>query len=157
MTADFKSIESDVNQLALLSTTEESAAEVAPDERHKYFVILDVAWQVLSTADAITRCAKEAVIDLAADNVIYTELRVSPRSVGDMTKADYLDAVVRGIDQADSAVEVRLILSVARAMTLEQAMEVVELACACNTRNDQKVVVGLDLSGDPRYASAALF
>ena len=157
MTADFKSIESDVNQLALLSTTEESAAEVAPDERHKYFVILDVAWQVLSTADAITRCAKEAVIDLAADNVIYTELRVSPRSVGDMTKADYLDAVVRGIDQADSAVEVRLILSVARAMTLEQAMEVVEQACACNTRNDQKVVVGLDLSGDPRYASAALF
>ena len=77
--------------------------------------------------------------------------------MGDMTKADYLDAVVRGIDQADSAVEVRLILSVARAMTLEQAMEVVELACACNTRNDQKVVVGLDLSGDPRYASAALF
>ena len=150
MTADFKSLESDVNQLALLSTTEESANNVAPDERHKYFVILDVAWQVLSTSAAITRCTKEAVFDLAADNVIYTELRVSPRHVGDLTKTDYLEAVVRGIHEADSMMDVRLILSIARAMPPEEAMEVVELACMFNTRNDENLVVGVDLSGDPR-------
>ncbi len=150
MTADFKSIESDVNQLALLSTTEESAGEVVPDERHKYFVIIDVAWQVLSTPDAITRCAKEAVEDLASDNVIYTELRVSPRQVGDMTKADYLEAVIRGINEADSMMEVQLILSIARSMSPEEASEVVELACMFNTRNDESLVVGVDMSGDPR-------
>ena len=58
MTADYKSIESDVKQLALLSTTEELEIDIAPDERHKYFVILDVAWQALSTPDAVTRCTK---------------------------------------------------------------------------------------------------
>ena len=151
MTADFKSIEQDVNQLALLSTTAEDASDVPPDERHKYFVLLDVAWRVLSTPEAICRCTKEAVTDLAADNVIYTEIRVSPRSTGDMTKAQFLDAVARGISEADVATEVRLILSISRSMSLEEADEMIDLASACNTRNDQQLIVGVDLSGDPRF------
>eukprot|EP01052_Picozoa_sp_SAG31_P008273 SAG31_NODE_415_length_15951_cov_13.530848_3_plen_455_part_00 len=60
-------------------------AEDIVDERHKHYIILDVATQVFRTAAIVHRCTLEALEDFAADNVIYVELRVSPRAEAALT------------------------------------------------------------------------
>jgi len=92
-------------------------------------------------------------MDLAADNVLYCELHVCPRAVGGMTAADFIAGTLRGIQEAEPVkrIEVRLIVSIMRTMSLDEATSMVELAAATNTKQGERVVVGVSLAGDPRY------
>jgi adenosine deaminase len=88
----------------------------------------------------------------AADNVVYLELRTTPRAMpaANLSKEGYVDLVLDTISKYESreslpTMHTRLILSVDRRNSLEQAMEVVHLALKLRDRG----VVGLDLCGDP--------
>jgi len=89
--------------------------------------------------------------DFEADNVVYLELRTTPRAIPghDISKHRYVELVLSSIKEYEQdpkhQLRARLILSVDRRNTLEQANEVLDLAKSYQSRG----VVGIDLCGDP--------
>lgn len=61
-----------------------------------------------------------------------------------MTKASYLDAIASVVEEPRDDIIVKMIVSIDRRNTLEEAQEVVDLALAFRSRG----VVGIDLCGD---------
>lgn len=108
--------------------------------------------------EVIQRVAREAVLDAAADNVRYLELRFTPVAlsrVGGFSLAEVVDWVVESATRAaeTSGVLTRLILSANRHESPDLAAEVAQLAV--DRRADG--VVGLDLAGDEANFSALPF
>ncbi len=105
---------------------------------------------VLQTADALLRVAREAVIDLAADGVVYAELRWAPEQhlqLG-LSTWEAVDAVQRGIVQgvahaAESGQTIRAGQIVTAMRQADRWQEIAELAVA----NRAAGVVGFDLAG----------
>ncbi|APT84134.1 adenosine deaminase [Corynebacterium aquilae DSM 44791] len=60
---------------------------------------------VMQTADALRRVAREAVEDLAADNVVYAELRFAPEQHQEqgLSLQQVVDAVVAGVKEGETA------------------------------------------------------
>ncbi|KAB1644773.1 adenosine deaminase [Gulosibacter chungangensis] len=72
-----------------------------------YLATFSVTVGVMQTAQALRRIAREAVVDLAADGVIYAELRWAPEQhLGrGLTLGEAVDAVAEGIAQGIADVE----------------------------------------------------
>ncbi|KAK0674303.1 putative adenosine deaminase-like protein [Cercophora samala] len=89
--------------------------------------------------------------DFQADGVVYLELRTTPRAIpsAGITKQLYVQTILDCIDEFEARdgckLRTKLILSVDRRNTLEQAEEVLDLCLAFR----DKGVVGIDLCGDP--------
>ncbi|CAK9878552.1 unnamed protein product [Sphagnum jensenii] len=107
---------------------------------------------VTTNHQVVTRITREVIEDFAAENIIYVELRTTPKNnpaVG-MTKRSYMEAVMAGFNTdsiAFNRIYVRLILSIDRRETTEAAIETVRLAF--DMRQEGCEIVGIDLSGDP--------
>lgn len=76
----------------------------------------------------------------------YIELRTTPRATAEMTRRQYLDAVLDEVE-CYSAEQAALIVSVDRRMSVADAKECVELAVSL--RDADRRVVGVDLCGSP--------
>ncbi|VFQ88954.1 unnamed protein product [Cuscuta campestris] len=126
----------------------------------------------------ITRITKEVVEDFAAENVVYLELRTTPKrndSEG-MSKRSYMEAVVEGLRSVSTVeidifrgsdveeshgnghsqrkkIYVRLLLSIDRRETREAAMGTVQLAMEMRHLG----VVGIDLCGNPMIGEWTTF
>jgi len=105
---------------------------------------------VMQTADALRRVAREAVLDLAADGVVYAEVRYAPEQhlEGGLSLQEVVDAVRAGIDEGTAQareegrpIRVQALLCAMR--HLDRWQEVAELAVA----NRDEGVVGFDLAG----------
>lgn len=105
---------------------------------------------VLQSADALERCAREAVVDLALDGVVYAELRFAPELHGDnvLRPADAVEAVLAGLRVGESdassgghPITANLILSAIRSN--HRSLETAQLAVDYRDRG----VVGFDLAG----------
>jgi adenosine deaminase len=105
---------------------------------------------VMQTADDIARIAREQVLDLAFDGVVYAECRYAPELHlrGGLTPQQVVDAVAAGqaegtVDAADAGhpIVARQLLCAMRQNDLWEA--VAELA----TANRDNGVVGFDLAG----------
>lgn len=108
--------------------------------------------------EVIMRIAEEAVVDAAADNVRYLELRFTPAALGkaaDFPLGEVMDWVIEGVKKAQSKhpISARLIASINRHESVEIAAQVAELAI---DRLDS-ALVGLDLAGDEANYPAAIF
>ncbi|KAH8959882.1 hypothetical protein BDL97_06G100500 [Sphagnum fallax] len=83
---------------------------------------------VTTNHQVVTRITREVIEDFAAENIIYVELRTTPKNnpaVG-MTKRSYMEAVMAGFNTdsiAFNRIYVRLILSIDRRETTEAAIE----------------------------------
>lgn len=77
----------------------------------------------------------------------YLELRSTPRKTPQMTRKQYLEAVLEEVE-AYPADKAALIVSVDRRMSVEDALECVSLAA--NLKSEGRRVVGVDLCGDPK-------
>lgn len=138
------------------------------------FKLFDLIHILTTDHTTITRIAKEVVEDFAAENIVYLELRTTPKrndSVG-MSKGSYVEAVLKGLravdtldvhliphetpidflpnidmnnDKTRKKIYVRLLLSIDRRETTAAAMETVQLALDMRKQG----VVGIDLSGNP--------
>lgn len=102
---------------------------------------------VMQTPEAITRVARECVEDLAADGVVYAEIRYAPElhvSTG-LALEEVVAAVQRGFDEgmegADDRIVVRQLLTAMRQAA--NSREIAELAIAWRDRG----VVGFDIAG----------
>ena len=105
---------------------------------------------VMQTADALTRVARECVEDLAADGVVYAEIRYAPELhvEGGLELDEVVAAVQQGFEEGMAAAEtagrriiVRHLLTAMRQAA--RAMEIAELAIAWRDRG----VVGFDIAG----------
>ena len=100
---------------------------------------------VMQTADALTRVAAECAEDLAADGVVYAEVRFAPELhvAGGLTLAEVVEAVLEGfrIGSAGHGITVYALLTAMR--TAARSLEIAELA----VRYRDKGVVGFDIAG----------
>jgi adenosine deaminase len=119
---------------------------------------------VMQSADALRRVAREAVVDLAADGVVYAEQRYAPELhlTGGLEPQQVVDAVREGIEEgvaeaagAGRMIAVRQVLTAMR--TSSRSTETARLALANRSRG----VVGFDLAGaeagNPPSRHAAAF
>ncbi|ESQ38111.1 hypothetical protein EUTSA_v10028765mg [Eutrema salsugineum] len=144
------------------------------------FKLFDLIHMITTDHKTVTRITREVVEDFALENVVYLELRTTPKrndSIG-MSKRSYMEAVIQGlrsISEVDidflaasdsntlhnacdgirrkKKICVRLLLSIDRRETTESAMETVKLALEMRNAG----VVGIDLSGNPLVGEWSTF
>lgn len=116
----------------------------------RYLETFDHTIAVMQTPDALARVAREAVLDLAADGVVYAEQRWAPEQHlrAGLSLQETVDAVQRGIDEgvllaADQGRAIRIGQLVTAMRHTDRWMEVAELAVA----NRDRGVVGFDIAG----------
>jgi adenosine deaminase len=105
---------------------------------------------VMQTADAISRVAAECVEDLAADGIVYAEVRHAPElsTAGGLSLDAVVDAILEGfrVGSGRSAAAGRPIVVRFLAVAMRQAdraLEIAELAL----RHRDEGVVGFDIAG----------
>ena len=105
---------------------------------------------VMQTADGIARVAREAAEDLAADGVVYAEVRWAPEqhTERDLSLEQVVDAVLEGFRQgeanaAQAGHRIRVGALVTAMRHAARSREIAELAVAYRDRG----VVGFDIAG----------
>ncbi|XP_065082189.1 adenosine deaminase-like protein [Ochlerotatus camptorhynchus] len=97
-------------------------------------------------------CAKQSVIrEFAEDNVVYLELRTTPKSTANMSKRQYLTTVLEAIRKTHQdlpSITVKLLPSIDRSKGLVEAEENVALVLEL-LRAYPDIIKGMDLSGAP--------
>ena len=143
-----------VRESTLRELCQENTDFISPSLRSleqgfEYFAQIHAITTHLPHVERITR---EAIEDFAKENVIYVELRTTPKTRPEkgVTKETYMEAVLAGRhafyeQHPDAAIIVRLLLSIDRRESAKEAMETVHLA----RRLQSQGIVGIDLSGDP--------
>ena len=113
----------------------------------RYLETFDHTVAVMQTPAALARVARECVEDLAADGVVYAEIRYAPEqhvSTG-LSLDEVVAAVQQGFDEgtaaADGRIVVRQLLTAMRHRA--RSMEIAELAVAWRDRG----VAGFDIAG----------
>jgi adenosine deaminase len=102
---------------------------------------------VMQTADSLVRVARECVEDLAADGVVYAEVRYAPEQhlAAGLTLDEVVDAVQqglrKGVETSAGRIVVRQIVTAMRHQA--QSMEIAELA----VRHRDTGVAGFDIAG----------
>jgi len=116
----------------------------------EYLKTFDVTIAVMQTAASLARVAREFVLDLAADGVVYGEVRWAPEQhlSGGLTLDETVEAVQQGLEQGIADVEaagrgirVTQILSAMR--HADRGLEIAQLA----VRQRDNGVVGFDIAG----------
>ncbi|WP_340537441.1 adenosine deaminase [Nocardioides sp. GXZ039] len=113
----------------------------------RYLETFDHTVAVMQTAAALTRIARECVEDLAADGVVYAEIRYAPEQHVEqgLTLDEVVAAVQEGFEQgvadAGGRIVVRQLLTAMRHQA--RSREIAELAVAWRDRG----VAGFDIAG----------
>jgi adenosine deaminase len=110
----------------------------------------DITTAVMQTAPQLERVAKEFVLDLAADGVIYGEIRWAPEQhlAGGLSLDQAVEAIQAGIDAgideaAASGHEIRIGQLISAMRQNDRGLEIAELA----VRHRANGVVGFDIAG----------
>lgn len=123
-----------------------------------YLATFEHTLAVMQSAANLTRIAAEAVVDLAADGVVYAELRYAPElhQRGGLTGQQVVDAVREGLEQgvaeaseAGRTIRARQLLTMMR--DADHGRETAELVLA----NRDAGVVGGDVAGPEAGFSTA--
>ena len=113
-----------------------------------YLETFAVTVAVLQTPEALRRVAIEAMEDLAADHVVYAEIRFAPilHTAKGMSMDEVVVAVLEGMDEGKrrTGMSYGVILCSMRNQDPALSLEVAKLAVAYRSRG----VVGFDLAGD---------
>src|SRR5579863_2864406 len=119
-----------------------------------YLVRIDLALEVMQQREHLIRISREVVEDLAADGVIYGEIRFAPQLHlrSGLTMQEVLNAVHQGVKQGEqqTGMKASLIVCCLRHESGERSLELAKLAV-----NNRDKVCALDLAGDEaRYIGA---
>ncbi len=100
---------------------------------------------VMQHRDAIERVAYECAQDLAADGVVYAEVRFAPELhiEAGLTLQEVLDAVLAGFERGSSGTELTVYTICSAMRTAAISRDIAELAVA----NRDRGVVGFDIAG----------
>ncbi len=115
-----------------------------PEAWQRFYVVI----AVLQSPEALHRVAREAVADLAADDVAYAELRFAPLNhlSNGLTGDDVMSAVCAGLadGESDTGCVARAIVCGLRENDPNESVAAAELAVRWKDRG----VVGFDLAGN---------
>ena len=119
-----------------------------------YLVRIDLALEVMQHRDHLIRTSREVVEDLAAEGVIYGEIRFAPQLHlrNGLNMQEVLNAVYEGLKQGEqqTGMKAGLIVCCLRHESGERSLEIAKLAA-----NNRDKVSALDLAGDEaRYIGA---
>lgn len=116
----------------------------------EYLKTFDLTTAVMQTPEGLTRVAREFVEDLAADGVIYGEVRWAPEQhLGrGLSLEEAVEAVQTGIEEGEEAVEqsgrdIRVGQLITAMRHTDRSLEIAELAVAWRGRG----AVGFDIAG----------
>lgn len=124
------------------------------------FEIFSEISRCVTDLKALRRIAQEALQDFAEQNVVYLELRSTPKVLyhdsskkQKATKKDYVDTILKVFEEYEEShcttpMIPRFIISINRAESVKDAIENSTLAIEYK-KNNNKYIVGLDLSGNP--------
>ena len=100
---------------------------------------------VMQHRDAIERVAAECAEDLAADGVVYAEVRFAPELhiEAGLTTAEVLDAVLAGFARGSAGTDLTIYTICSAMRTAALSRDIAELA----VRNRDRGVVGFDIAG----------
>lgn len=115
-------------------------------------------YNLCSTKASLIQSTKSVLTDFEADGVVYLELRTTPRSIPAQTlsKSDYISTIlscITSFNTNSSSMVTKLILSIDRRNTLQESLEVIDLALTYRAQG----VVGIDLCGDPARGDVSIF
>ena len=119
-----------------------------------YLIRIDLALEIMQERDHLVRIGREIVEDLAADGIIYGEIRFAPQLHlrNGLTMQEVLNAVHEGLRQGErqTGMKAGLIVCCLRHESGERSLEIAKLAV-----NNRDKVCALDLAGDEaRYIGA---
>ncbi|XP_015109987.1 adenosine deaminase-like protein [Diachasma alloeum] len=121
------------------------------------FQMFNLVHSLTDTPEAVFLATCDVIQEFHDDNVIYLELRSTPRSVkGQMTKEEYIEAIIKAIETCKfktPGILVKLLISVNRKDGSANAEENIKLAIKCHGEHPM-TIVGIDLSGDPTEGEA---
>lgn len=120
---------------------------------HEVFKLFDLIHVLTTDHATVTRITQEVVEDFASENIVYLELRTTPKrneSIG-MSKRSYMDAVVEGL-RAVSAVDVDF---ASRSTDVRRPVNTKNMNDARNGTRGKKIYVRLLLSIDRRETTEA--
>ncbi len=100
---------------------------------------------VMQTREALVRVARECAEDLAADGVVYAEVRFAPELhlEGDLTLPEVVEAVQEGYRQGCADRPIRVVTLLTAMRHAARSLEIAELA----VRYRDAGVVGFDIAG----------
>jgi adenosine deaminase len=100
---------------------------------------------VMQHKDAIERVAYECAQDLAADGVVYAEVRMAPELCleAGLTLQEVVDAILAGFDRGSAGTDLTMYMICSAMRTAAHSLEIAELAVA----NRDQGVVGFDIAG----------
>ena len=131
------------------------------------FGLFKVVHQIISSQTVLTRVFSEMMEDYMNDNVIYLEIRTTPRSLPDGTNDRQYIALLKTLISnhndmyGSNKMLVKLILSIDRSKSVSYAMETLQIVNSIGLypsqqqqqqqqqHGDSKLIVGLDFSGNP--------
>lgn len=111
----------------------------------RYLEAFGVTVSAMQTKENLERISYESAVDLAADWIVYAELRFAPSlaTAGGLKIEDVLVAIDAGLDRAESETDIRTAIIVDAMRQESDSEEVVNAALRCGAER----VVGFDLAG----------
>uniref|UniRef100_A0A4Y0BK41 Adenosine deaminase-like protein n=1 Tax=Anopheles funestus TaxID=62324 RepID=A0A4Y0BK41_ANOFN len=109
------------------------------------------AHDLTDRSEALERATQRVIEDFANDNVIYLELRTTPKCTAQMSKREYLTTVlevIRKTSTNQTGIIVKLLPSIDRSKGVLEAMQNVDLAIELSSLFPG-TIPGFDLSGNP--------
>ncbi|ORX55373.1 adenosine deaminase-like protein-like protein [Piromyces finnis] len=114
-----------------------------------FFPLFNTVYRLTDNTESIEYITRNVLKEFAADGVCYIELRSTPRQNLEkgMKKKNYAETLISVINEINKKndIIVRLILSIDRKASLEEAMETVNLAIELKSTG---IVVGVDMCGN---------
>ncbi len=111
-----------------------------------YLEGFSITVSVMQKKDALKRIAREAIIDRAEENIVYTEIRFAPTLCTEkgLNLEEVVESVLEGLEEgsAETGTVYGLILCAMR--DRKDSLEIAELSVAFRSRG----VVGFDIAGD---------
>ncbi|XP_058974244.1 adenosine deaminase-like protein [Musca domestica] len=125
--------------------------EMDADKLSKCFQKFAFMHELTSSRKGLQLATQMVIRDFARDNVIYLELRTTPKNNEHMTRREYLETILKAIQASREAYDgiiVKLLISIDRSQGLDAAEEIVNLAIEMKSQYPT-IVRGMDLSGNP--------
>ncbi|XP_061396973.1 adenosine deaminase-like protein [Musca vetustissima] len=125
--------------------------EMDADKLSKCFQKFAFMHELTSTKKGLQLATHLVIRDFARDNVVYLELRTTPKHNEHMTRKEYLETILNAIEEAKGrypGILVKLLVSIDRSQVIEAATDIVNLTMYMK-KNYPNIIKGMDLSGNP--------